>query len=363
MITRADVDKLLGITAAGPSLLSLYLLVPLDPAQLRELPVRADDLLGKPIQAGQRERDTVRRLLAAHARDWLGHTIAIFACAELGLAEAIPLPGPLPERAVLAARPHVRPLLLAIQHCPAYLVVVVNRRHTWLLHVVGEEIHAAALPDAESVRSRGFGGWYGLDSYRINQRVIELTRHHYRDIAALLEQTVHAGDPEPLIIGGHEEEIPQLLATLPAGLRARFAGSFLADLRTLTAARVRDLADQIVADWLTRRDQRLITEFGELPGELTTVGLEACIGAAARHAIDTLLIPAEGLVPGYSCRRCGALSRTGRGCPHGAAAVVPVPDLIEEITVSALGGGALVTALAEPPGSIAARLRFPLALA
>jgi hypothetical protein len=363
MITRADIDKLLGLSAAGPSLLSLYLRVPVDPAQLRELPARADELLGKPIQAVQRERDAVRQLLADHARDWLGHTIAVFSCTELRLAEAIPLPDRLPERAVLAARPHIRPLLLAIQRCPTYLVVVVNRRHAWLLHVVGDEIHAAALPDAEGVRSHGFGGWYGLDSYRINQRVIELTRHHYRDIAALLEQTVRAAEPEPLIIGGHEEEIPRLLATLPAGLRAQFAGSFLADLHTLTAARVRDLAERVVADWLTRRDQRLITEFGEEPGELTAAGMDACIAAAGQHAIETLLIPADGLVPGYSCQRCGALSRTGDGCLHGAATVSPVADLIEEITVSALGGGAQVTALDEPPGSIAARLRFPLARA
>lgn len=38
MISRAYVDKLLSMQAAGPSLLSLYLWIPLDPAELRELP-------------------------------------------------------------------------------------------------------------------------------------------------------------------------------------------------------------------------------------------------------------------------------------------------------------------------------------
>jgi hypothetical protein len=42
---------------------------------------------------------------------------------------------------------------------------------------------------------------------------------------------------------------------------------------------------------------------------------------------------------------------------------MPVPDLIEETTVTAFGGGAQVTALDEPPGSIAARLRFRLTAA
>ena len=38
MISRAEVDKLLDVRAAGPSLLSLYVQVPLDPAELRGLP-------------------------------------------------------------------------------------------------------------------------------------------------------------------------------------------------------------------------------------------------------------------------------------------------------------------------------------
>ena len=148
MISRADVDKLLDVRAAGPSLLSLYVQVPRDPAELRGLPAHAGELFalaardgpGVPAAVRVRAADAraVRGLLAARARDWLGHTVAIFACAELGLAEAIPLPCQLQERAVLAARPHVRPLLLAIQRCPAYRVAVVDRRHAWLFSIAGE---------------------------------------------------------------------------------------------------------------------------------------------------------------------------------------------------------------------------------
>ncbi len=45
----------------------------------------------------------------------------------------------------------------------------------------------------------------------------------------------------------------------------------------------------------------------------------------------------------------------------GLACSVTVPDLIEEMAVAALGDGAQVEAAANPPGGIAARLRFPLA--
>jgi len=41
--------------------------------------------------------------------------VAIFACTDADLLEALPLPCPVPERAVLGTRPHIRPLLAALQ--------------------------------------------------------------------------------------------------------------------------------------------------------------------------------------------------------------------------------------------------------
>jgi hypothetical protein len=371
MIGRAEVDKLLKLRAAGPSLLSLYVQLPLDPAELRGLPAHVGELFalaapGGPdvpaaVRVGAAEARAVRGLLASHARDWLGHTVAIFACAELGLAEAIPLPCQLQERAVLATRPHVRPLLLAIQRCPACRVAVVDRRHAWLFSIAGGQISAAALPTAEGMRSHGFSGWYGLQAYRVNERIIQLARHHYRDTAALLEQSSRTNGAEPLVIGGHQDTIPQFLAVLPPGLRDQFAGSFVADPHTLTPAKVRDLASRVIQDWRTGQDQRMAAEvLQERPDGPTVTGLNACLAGANRHAIQLLLAPAGGLVPGYACQHCGALSSTGDGCPHGATESLAVPDLIEEVVVATLGDGGQVETLPDPPGGIAARLRYPL---
>jgi peptide chain release factor subunit 1 len=370
MISRAEVDKLLSVRADGPSVLSLYLWVPLDPAALRGLPARADELFalaapGLPgtVRVEAEDRRAVRGLLAAHARDWLGHTVAIFACGQLGLAEALPLPCQLQERAVLATRPHVRPLLLAIQRCPAYRVAVVDRRHAWLFHITGEHIESTALPPAPGLRSHGFSGWYGLQAYRVNERIIELARHHYTGTAALLERAARATGPEPLVIGGHENSIAQFLAALPARLRDDFAGSFVADPHALTPAKVRDLADHVIEEWQNQRDQHLVAQvLQEPPDGLTAEDLSACLAAANQHAIKLLLVPAGGLIPGYACQHCGALSSTGDACPHGTAALLAVPDLLEEITVTALSGGGQVETLYDPPVGICARLRYPLAL-
>ena len=373
MISRAEVDKLLSVRAGGPAVLSLYLWVPVDPAALRGLPARAGELfalaaregpgLPGPVRVQAGDRRAVRGLLAARARDWLGHTVAIFACGQLGLAETLPLPCQLQERAVLAIRPHVRPLLLAIQRCPAYRAAVVDRRHAWLFRVTGEHIESTALPPAQGLRSRGFSGWYGLQAHRVNERIIQLTRHHYHDTAALLERAARATGPEPLIIGGHENSMPQFLAALPARLRDDFAGSFVADPHTLTPAKVRDLAGHVIENWLSQRDQHLLTQFlQEPPDGLTATGLSACLAAASQHAIKLLLVPAGGLIPGYACQRCGALSSTGDGCSHAAAALLAMPDLIEELAVATLSDGGQVETLHDPPAGVCAHLRYPLAL-
>ena len=298
MISRAEVDKLLKLRAAGPSLLSLYVQVPLDPAELRGLPAHVGELfalaardvpgIAPGVRVGTAEAQAVRGLLASRARDWLGHTVAVFACAGLGLAEAIPLPCRLQERAMLAARPHVRPLLLAIQRCPAYRVAVVDRRHAWLFSIADGQISTAVLPPAEGMRSHGFSGWYGLQAHRVNERIIQLARHHYRDTAALLDRAARASGAEPLVIGGHQDTVPQFLDVLPAGLRDQFAGSFVADPHTLTPAKVRDLAGRLIQDWRNLQDQRIAAEFlGEPPDGRAVTGLSACLAAAGRHASST----------------------------------------------------------------------------
>jgi hypothetical protein len=116
MIDAEGVAKLLGMRAPGSSVVSVYLDVPLDPGKLRSIPARLDDLLasawhesgdGEAVERGRRaELPAIRDTVALHAREWPGHTVAIFACHDLGLMEAIPLRNQTAERAVVAARPY-----------------------------------------------------------------------------------------------------------------------------------------------------------------------------------------------------------------------------------------------------------------
>jgi Bacterial archaeo-eukaryotic release factor family 10 len=369
MITIAEAGKLGAVHAVHPGVLSLYLAVPMDPAELRSLPARADDLIeaaesavGGRGHVAEQDRSSVREKLEISARDWLGRTVAMFACADAGLFEAFPLPCRLPDRAMLGIRPHIRPLLAAVQRCPAYRVAVVDRRHAWLFHIAGEETQTVTAPVAPSVRDTSFGGWYGLEAYRVQQRVAQLARHHYRDTAAMLEKAMAHGEPEPLVIGGHDEGIRQLLASLPPGVRERFAGSFAADTRTLTPARVRELAAPLVARWAEQTAERLAEQVADMPpGGLVATGLRACLAAVNACAVHTLIVPDDGLVPGYECGRCGALSVDADCCPDWGTAALPVPDVIEEMVTRTLEDGGQVCPVHDGLSRTVARLRFPVA--
>jgi hypothetical protein len=126
MITLAEVEKLGRIHTIEPIVLSVYLNIPRSPAELSGLPRRVDELVAAAVRTAGRsgdlreeDRRSARDKAALAGRDWPGHRVAVFACAEAGLLEVVGLPetgpGTWPERAVLGVRPHIRPLLAALQ--------------------------------------------------------------------------------------------------------------------------------------------------------------------------------------------------------------------------------------------------------
>jgi hypothetical protein len=105
-------------------------------------------------------------------------------------------------------------------------------------------------------------------------------------------------------------------------------------------------ASSDVAGWSdmpTRRTAATILAMP--PGGRPAVGLPACLAAVSTGPVQTLIVPADGLVPGYECGRCGTLSLDADTCcPDWGTATLPVPDLIEEMVSRVLedGGDVLV---------------------
>lgn len=374
MITRADADRLRAVRAGKPAVVSVYLPVPVDLAEHRGLPIRARELVKsaasqEPRAGGglvrEADVDAIMSSVSEDSHGWLGHTVALFAWTEGGLFEAVPLPGPLHEQAVIADRPYIRPLLAAIQRNPAYRVALVDSKHAWILNVAQDQIETVAERIDPGVRSPQFAGWYGLEAYRIQQRIMELSKQHFRDTISILAHSSDSAD-RPLVLGGHEDEISHFQALLPRPVRTTVAGSFKVDLQTATPGRVRELAGQVMAQWSEDSEARLVAELlNEPPNLSVTTDLDGCLAASRARAVAQLVLRDDEVVPGYACDECGALSRTAKNCDcqDPGQSCHAVPDLLDELACRTLDGGGVVTAVRNPPFTAAARLRFPVAAA
>ncbi len=371
MISTDDVTKLLETRSTGAPVLSVYLNVPLDPAERRGIPARLDDLLASaqhnpadpaaPARARKAELAAIRDAVSLHAPEWLGHTVAIFACRDLGLLETIPLRSQASDHAVVGTRPYVRPLLAELRRSTCYAAVVVNRRHAWLYRVSGTGVEPLANVEGSTVGSRRFGGWHGFQAYRNTQRARKLASQHYAATIAALETAMSDSGCGPIVLGGHEAETANFLDTLPANLRERVAGTFVIDPHTMTPARVRRLADEVVDRWEDAREAAVAAQITGQPTDgMAAIGLPACLDAANEHAIQVLVVPDDLVVPGFVCGRCSSLSAAGGACAVCGGPTSAVPDVVEELAVKVTGDGGTVEPVRDSGTrtGLAARRRF-----
>jgi peptide chain release factor subunit 1 len=371
VITRTAADKLRAIRAEEPAVISVYLSIPLDLAEHRALPTRARELVKAALaeqpehgraQVREADLESIAQAVSMHSRDWLAHTAAIFACADVDLFEVVPLPGALTELAVVADRPYVRPLRAAIQRNPSYRAALVDTRYAWVLNISDDQIETVAERTDPGVPSSGFSGWWGLEAHRVQQRIMTLSKQHFKDTVAILERTGN-GERRPLVLGGHEPEISQFLGALPRAVRHDVVGSVSVDLHTVTPGRIRELASPVLARWAEQSEAQLVEDvLGEPPNTSVTTDLDGCLAAARSHAVAQLVLTDDQMVPGFACDDCGALSvkEAGCDCPEPAQAYRAVPDVLDELANRTLDGGGEVTSVRKAPFTAAARLRFPV---
>jgi hypothetical protein len=362
VISYGEVEKLRSTLAPDESVLSVYLYVDPDQANLHELSARTVKLITHaaavtPGMLRAEDEQAAREAVAGHARECLGQTLGIFVSRQLALLEVIPLSGRFPERAVLAVRPHVRPLLAALQRQPDHRVVVIDHRHAWLLAVSADRIQVVARVPADDTESLGFGGWF-LEPSHLLERVTQRAGHLYQDAAAILDRQVRSGCSQPVVIGGYVDSVTRLLALLSAAAREHYAGAFAADPHELTLARTRALAAPVIAHWAQQFERELVEAVTTpAPGVVTAVGLDACLDAVNAGSADLLLVRDDSVVPGFHCERCDVLTASSDGCCDWGAASRPVPDLLEEMTWRTLHDGGRVVSARMLPCPVAARLR------
>lgn len=345
--------RLLAVRDEDPVVLSAYLTLSLDPTEgIRAVTTRVHGLLAD-VEARvdeepdrhRRKRlttdlDAVRSVLVSQAPGWLGRGIAVFAAAEHALFAVQRLPEAVPDQARLGNRAHLRPLLAVRRRTVPYCAAVVDRRHAWLYLAGARGVRLATQLDAEFARGSSFAGWHGLDERRSREHATQLARHHYQNVAAALLGELNGGSYDRLVVGGHADGTAEVVATLPAPLRERLAGTFTIDPHTMTATLVRERADRVVADWVEERRHRLVTDLTAQPQ--VADGLTPCLTAAAQHAVELLAVPACLTLPGVACDACGALGRASGDCRVCGATTRAVHDVVDELVAQVMRDGGTV---------------------
>lgn len=345
MIDTTQVDRLLRYDDPDAGVLSLYLTVPAEAAGLREMSVRLDRLLASvdpPRSATTTLRPTLRRTLRSqldsvrervglHARDWLGHGIAIVRSAALGVDEHVMVGWPMPDRAVLGRRPYVRPLLAALHHAAPYVVAVVDRRHAWVFRVEGHGVESVDSLVGSGLRDPSYAGWAGLSEYGVRHRAAELARRHYRTTAAHLESLL-ADEEADLVVGGHEVGIVEFIDLLPDRIRARVVGTFVVDPHAMTPYTLRTRSAAARSPRHLDRERELRSRLGDWEaGGRAVVGAERCADMLNQSRADLLIVGGDDVVPGFVCDRCGSLGVDVAACTVCGDDARAVPDLVNEM--------------------------------
>ena len=268
-------------------------------------------------------------------------TLAVFSCSGAQMLEVVQLRRTIRDRIMVDATPWIHPMRAVLDQYSRCCAAVVDRdsARAWELYL-GEMRDAGHL-DAFTLRNRAYAGWHGLSERRVRNKADELSKRHFREVAAALEHLFRADRYDVLAVGGHAHELPAFLDFLPRRLRDRLAGTFSIDPHTATAATVRAAAESILEPYELDEQRRLVAELlqSAVAGDRTAVGLEPCLWAGAAAAIGTLLVQEGAAAPGVVCEASGWFATSGETCPLCGRATRHTPDVIDELVEAVIDEG------------------------
>ena len=371
MITAETVNRIVRFQADGLPVVSLYCRI--DPGvSPREVHTRVDSLLdqirplAKDHDLDHRSRLSVRTDIqrikeALGSERWPPGTVAIFSCSGRDLYEEIPMPRRVREQVMVDATALARPMLAVLaEYCRA-CVLVVDRTSAPVWEMYQDEMREVSTV-TDPLRRAGNTGSRTED--RVQNRVDEQSKRHFRRVAGAIDQLLHTDGYDVLVVGGHEYELPEFLRFLTPELRGRVAGTFCTDPAATPVAEIRSSAEGIVRRYQRGQDERLVSEVLELAAAsgAAALGPQDCLWAGSMAAIDTLLVRDGTTVPGVVCDESRWLAASGDLCPVCSGPTRHTPDVLDELAAAVIetGGSArqIATDLMPPEYLAAAKLRF-----
>ncbi|HEX8744463.1 MAG TPA: Vms1/Ankzf1 family peptidyl-tRNA hydrolase [Thermoleophilaceae bacterium] len=370
--------RLADLRPDGARVLSLFL--NLDPSEFATPPARATEARSLLDQAERQAREAegleheaqkALRKDIERAREYFdripadgAHGLAVFACEQADLFEAIKLPRPIETRAVVDDSPFVEPLAeLAMRG--SWCVLLVNRQVARMLRGSPEQLTELPPIEDEVHGRHDQGGW---SQARYQRGVDQEVRWHLQRAAEVAFRRFKRSPFDCILLGGPEETVSEFEQLLHPYLSERVAGHFRVDVENTTPDQIRDAAAPLIGEVDQRREREALDrlEEGVATGGRGVAGLEHTVAALNERRVEILLMNDRFDAAGVFCRQCGWVGTDVEltECPADGAALERRDNIAENAVELAIVQSASVLRVRhqgerlESRGSIGAVLRF-----
>jgi peptide chain release factor subunit 1 len=278
--------------------------------------------------------------------------LALFGCSGMGLWEEVVVPGRVPERVVVGARPYLLPLEALLEGFETVCLALVDREKARLFVSALDRIEEVSEVLDEVPGWHDQGGWAQA---RFQRHIREHVQRHLKHVAEVLLRLLQRGRYEHLVLAGPDEVVAELERELHDYVRRTIVARTSLPV-TASQADVLERVRELEEDLERRREEESV---GRLASEIeghtgrAVAGMDGTLAALEEGRVDTLLVAADLEVAGVRCTSCGHLGLRGRSCAACGAPTEETPDLVEEAVESALRQGSRVEVL---PQDLAAEL-------
>ncbi len=263
------------------------------------------------------------------------HAKAVFACAARNFWQEYDLPPTLPGTQLFVDRRfHLKPIGHLLGAFPRLGVVLLDRHRARIFDLrLGELTEREDLFHAVTRhgRSDGFGGY---DAGHVERRVEDEARQHFKNVAAMLKESLEKGLFEKWILGCLDEHRSLLDAQLHPYVSQALLGVFNADVQHISRNEIRSRAQHIVDDWQNKRRRDLVAltvDQARSNGRGVT-GLRRVLRALEMGEVQALLIGENFQSHAVECSHCGHLdAHVVNFCPicgHATREIVDVGEAI-----------------------------------
>ena len=331
-------------------------------AEPAKLALSRDDTL-----AAERDLDRIFRYLQHPGDLPSAPGLALFACEELGLFEAIPLFRVHRTRLILDDTPWIAELVAAEREAETILVAVTDRRHARFFEVSPQgstELSAAVVISTRGGKfhsDRGDAPGWGEHDY--HQRLEQEHHRHYANVVQRLEELVAGRRVRGIVLTGTTEHTSALRRFIPDNLAHMVLGVAKLNPTAVNAAELRNTALQVAEE----HDRQVLTR--ELEGLDEAVGSgwavtgpRETLRALHRGQVRTLFVRDDLEGGGFRCSATDRLVLARSDCGN-EGDPRPVHNLVDESIEESLRQRVRVVMVPECPAAaavdgLAATLRF-----